>query len=87
MVDELSASTDAPMEGFFNGVNIVFATPASSATTPEVPTKATTLPTEPVPIDEGTHTRKVSEVIPVPVETPRLLLLSHPLSSPPVTPL
>ena len=77
----------APMGGFFDGADVVLATPASSATVPRVPAEATTLLTESVPIGEGTHTRKVSEVIPVPVETPRLLLLSHPLSSPPVTPL
>ena len=59
----------APIGGFFDGVDVVFATPAPSAAALGVPAEATTLPTEPVPIDEGTHTRKVSEAIPVPVET------------------
>ena len=59
----------APMEGFFDGANVVFATPTSSTTAPGVPAKTTILPIEPVFIDEGTHTRKASEVTPVPTET------------------
>ena len=59
----------APMEGFFDGANVVFATPAPSAIAPGVPTKASTLPTEPAPIDKGTHTGKVSEAILVLAET------------------
>ena len=57
------------MEGFFDGADIVFTTPASSATTPRVLAEATIFPIEPVPIDEGTHTGKVNEAIPIPAET------------------
>ena len=56
----------APMGGFFNGADVVFVTLAPSATAPGVPTEASSLPIEPVPIDEGTHTGKVSEATPVP---------------------
>ena len=57
-----------PMEGFFGGAE--FATPATSAATHGVPVETSTSPTEPVPIDEGTHTGEVSEVIAPPIETP-----------------
>ena len=53
----------------FYRADVVFATPAPSAAAPRVPAKAPTLPTKPVPIDKGTHTRKVSEATPVPAET------------------
>ena len=86
-----------PMEGFFDGAK--FATPATFAGTHGVPVEALTSPTRPVPIDEGTHTGKVSEVTPTPAKTPfvqrgatpsaatqtRLLRLRL-LSFPPVTP-
>ena len=71
----------APIGGFFDGADVVFTTPTSSATAPGVPTKATTLPTEPVPINEGTYTGKVSEAIPVPAET----LTPHEVATPPAT--
>lgn len=58
-----------PMGGFFDGADVVLATLAPSAAAPEVPVEAPTLPTELVPINEGTHTGKVSETIPVPAET------------------
>ena len=91
----------APIGGFFDGVDIVFATPASSAAAPEVLVEAITLPTKPVPIDEGTQIRKVSEAIPIPTETltpqevatPPATVQTEadspitPLSSPPMTPL
>ena len=80
MVEELSTSMGAPMGGFFDGVDIVFATPASSAAAPGVPVEAITLPTKPVPIDEGTHIGKVSEAIPVPAET----LTPQEVATPPV---
>ena len=51
----------APIGGFFDGADVVFATPTSSLAAPGVPTEATTLPTKLVPIDEGTHTKKVNE--------------------------
>ena len=57
-----------PMEGFFGGVE--FATPATSASMHGVPIETSTSPTKPVPIDEGTHTREVSEVTPSLAETP-----------------
>ena len=69
MADELSASMDAPIGGFFDGADVVFATLASSAAALGVPTEVTTLPTKPVPIYEGTHTEKVSEATLVPTET------------------
>ena len=56
------------MEGFFGGAE--FATPATSASTHGVPVETSTSPTEPVPIDEGTHTGEVSEATPPLVETP-----------------
>ena len=56
----------ALMGGFFDMVDVVFATSAPFAATLGVPTETPTLPTEPVPIDKGTHTRKASEAIPVP---------------------
>ena len=46
-----------------------FATPSSSTTAPRVPAVATTLPTEPVSIDEGTHTGEVNEATLVPAKT------------------
>ena len=69
------------MGGFFDGPDVVFTTPTSSAAAPGVPTEATTLPTEPVPINEGTYTGKVSEAIPVPTET----LTPHEVATPPAT--
>ena len=41
----------APIGGFFDGADVVFATPASFAAAPRVPAEATTLPIEPVPIN------------------------------------
>ena len=60
---------DAPTGGFFDGVDVVFATPSSSVAAFGVPAETTTLPTRPIPIDEGTHTGKVSEATPIPVDT------------------
>ena len=59
----------ASMGGFFYRADVVFATPAPSAAAPGVPVEAPTFPTKPVPIDKGTHTRKVSEATLVLVET------------------
>ena len=69
------------MGGFFDGADIVFTTPASSATTPGVLAEATIFPIEPVPIDEGTHTGKVNEATHVPVET----LTPRKMATPPAT--
>ena len=60
----------APMGGFFDGADVVFATPAPSAATPGVLAEAPTLPTEPVSIDKGTHTGKVSEATPILAKVP-----------------
>ena len=69
------------MGGFFDGADVVFTTLATSAVVPGVPAEATTLPTEPIPIDEGTHTRKVSETILVPAKT----LTPKEVATPPAT--
>ena len=74
-------------------VDVVFATSTPFAATPGVPTETPTLPTELVPIDKGTHTRKVSEAIPIPAETltPQKVAISPATIqievAPPVTPL
>ena len=57
-----------PMEGFFGGAK--FATLAASTNTHGVPVETSTSPTEPVPIDESTHTGEVSEVTHPLAETP-----------------
>ena len=67
------------MGGFFDGPDVVLTTPTSFAAAPGVPAEATTLPTEPIPINEGTYTGKVSEAIPVPAET----LTPHEVAPPP----
>ncbi|XP_023918581.1 uncharacterized protein LOC112030129 isoform X2 [Quercus suber] len=67
-VENLSTPIGTPIEGLFGGVK--FATPAHSAATRGVPAEATTSPTGPVPIDEGTYVGKVSEVTPTPVVIP-----------------
>ena len=56
-----------PMEGFFGGAE--FATPATSARMHGVPVETSTSPTEPVPINEGTHTGGVSDITPPLTET------------------
>jgi len=71
----------APMGSFFDGANVVFATFAPFAATHGVPVEAPTLPIESVPIDEGTHTGKVSEAIPIPAET----LTPQEVATPPAT--
>ena len=55
------------MEGFLDGAE--FAMPATSAATHGVSVETSTSPTEPIPIDEGTHTGEVSEVTAPPAET------------------
>ena len=59
-----------PMEGFFDGANVAFATPAPSIAAHEVPAKAPTFPTEPVPKEEGTHTKGLSKTTPISAEKP-----------------
>ena len=59
------------MEGFFDGANVVFGTPASTAPTAAqgVPVEALIPSTGSVPISEGTHTKRVSEATPILAET------------------
>ena len=66
-----------PMEGFFGGVE--FTTLATSVAMHGVPVETSTFPTEPVPIDEGTHTREVSEVTDPFAETPSVQRGATPL--------
>ena len=70
----------AHMGGFFDGADVVFVTFASSVASPR-PAEAITLPTESVPIDEGTHTGKVSEAILVPIETLTLQEVATPVTT------
>ena len=65
--EELAVPMGTSTKGFFGGAE--FATPATSAATHGVPVKTSTSPTEPVPIDEGTHTGEASEVTASLVET------------------
>ena len=58
-----------PIEGFFDGVDIAFATPTPSAAAHGVPTEVSTPPTEPVPKEEGTHTEGVNETTPISAKT------------------
>ena len=58
-----------PMEGFFDGVDVVFATPAPSTTAYKAPAKAPTPSAESVPRKEGTHTEGVGETTPLPAKT------------------
>ena len=92
-----------PMEGFFDGVDVVFeaTTPAPPAAAQGVPVEAPIPSTKPIPIGEGTYMKGISETTLIPVETltpeegafflllfrPRLLLLPHLSLSLPVIPL
>ena len=58
------------MEGFFDGANVAFVTPAPSTATHKAPAKAPTPSVEPVPKEEGTHTEGVGKTTPLPAETP-----------------
>ena len=58
------------MEGFFDGADVAFATPTPSIATPKVPAKAPTPSAEPVPREEGTHTKGVGKTTPFSAETP-----------------
>lgn len=57
-----------PLEGLF--AEAQFGTPATSAATHGVPVEAPTSPTGLVPIDKGTHTRKVSKLTTTLAKTP-----------------
>ena len=56
----------APMGGFIDGADVV---PAFSAAALGVLVEATTFPTKPIPIDKGTHIKKISEATPILAET------------------
>ena len=51
-----------PMEGFFDGAEVVAKAMAIAtlATTQAVPAETSIPSTEPVPVDEGTHTERVT---------------------------
>ena len=70
IVKELPASIGVPMEGFFDGVDVTFATPAPSASAHGVPVEAPIPPSKPIPREKGTHTERVSETTPIPTRTP-----------------
>ena len=59
-----------PMEGFFDGADVAFATPTPSTAMHKVPTKTPTPSVEPVPREEGTHTERVGKTTPLLAETP-----------------
>ena len=59
-----------PMEDFFDGADVAFATPIPSAAAHKAPTKTSTPSAKPVPREEGTHTERVGETTVLPVETP-----------------
>ena len=58
-----------PMEGFFDGADAVFATPAPSTAAHKAPAKTLASFAEPVP-REGTHVKGVGETTPLPAEKP-----------------
>ena len=59
-----------PMESFFNGADVTFATPTPSTAAHKVPAKTPTPSIEPVPREEGTHTEGVGETTHFFAETP-----------------
>ena len=67
---ELSTSIGVPMEGFFDGTDVVLATPAPFAAAHGVLVEALILPSEPIPKVEGTHTERVSETTLILAKTP-----------------
>ena len=71
MAKEISASIGTPMEGFFEGANVMFkaTTPAPPATTQGVPAEAHIPSIKPIPIGKGTYTERVSETTLTPIET------------------
>ena len=58
-----------PMEGFFDGADAVFATPAPSTVAHKAPAKTPTPSAKPVP-REGTHVEGVGETTPLPAKRP-----------------
>ena len=68
---ELSTSIGVPMEGFFEGADVMFGTIAfaTSAIAQRVVVEAPIPSTKPVPM-EGTHTKGIGEDTPISTETP-----------------
>ena len=64
--EEISASMGVPMEGLFDGAEVVLSTPAPPAVH-KAPAKTPIPSTEPVP-REGTHVEGVGETTPLPAE-------------------
>ena len=64
--EEISASMGVPMEGFFDGAEVVLSTPAPPAAH-KAPAKTPTPSVEPIP-REGTHVEGVGETTPLPAE-------------------
>ena len=95
MVEEVSAAMGTPIEGFFDGANMVAEFMASTTSTAAqgVPAKTLIPSAEPIPVDEGTHTERVSEPALIPAETPTSQkgvtssIASLPEIEPPITPL
>ena len=72
MAEEIYASMGTPMEGFFDGIHVVFKTTTlapPTAAAQGVPVEAPIPSIEPVPIGEGTYTERVSETVPILAET------------------
>ncbi|KAL0004745.1 hypothetical protein SO802_012306 [Lithocarpus litseifolius] len=70
--EEISAAMGTPMEGFFDGADVVaeaIAT-ASPAAVQEAPAETSIPSAKLVPVDNDTHTERVSVSSPIPVETP-----------------
>ena len=65
----MSASTGVPLEGFFDGADVVFATPAPSTAAHKAPAKTPTPSAEPVP-KESTHVEGVGETTALSAERP-----------------
>ena len=84
-----------PMKDFFDEANMVVEAMASAvpATAQGVPVETPIPSTKPVPVDEDTHTKRVSEPISISAETltPQkgvaFLISSHPEIESPATPL
>ena len=68
---EISTAMGTPMKGFFDGVDVVAEAMATAApvTVQGVPTKTLIPSAKLVPVEEGTHTERVSE-LPIPAKTP-----------------
>ena len=60
-----------PMEGFFDGADVVAEAMASttSTTAQGVPVETPILSTKSVPVDKGTHIERVSKLTPITTET------------------